>query len=117
MSNTRRTLLIILIMAVLLSLGLVMVLAMKMLMTDMEPKNVSMETGAVIVALLILLLAFVILSGAIAEFGFGGVKAKFNRAADAGMTLPEPGKMLPTADDFDQVGQEGSAVTLMGGLI
>ena len=71
---------------------------------------VSMETGTIAIAILILLLAYLLLSGAIAEFGFGGVAAKLNRAAGAAMTLSDPGKMLPSSADFDQVGEKGSTV-------
>jgi len=88
-----------LILLTLLALGIVMVLVMKMM--------VSMETGTIITALLIPLLAYLLLSGAIAEFGFGGVNAKLTHAASAEITLSELGKMIPSAHDFDQVGQEG----------
>lgn len=98
MLETRKTLLII---VLLLALGLVMVLAMNMM--------VSMETGTIAVALLVPLLAYLLLSGAIAEFGFGGVNAKFNRAASTAMTLADVGPMMPSSGDFDQVGEEGSA--------
>jgi hypothetical protein len=87
-----------LILLVLLVLGIVMVLAMKMM--------VSMETTAIIIVLLPLL-GFLFLGGAIAEFGFGGMSAKFARAANEEISLPKLGDMRPEAKDFDQVGHEG----------
>jgi len=89
-----------LILLVLLVLGVVMVLAMKMM--------VSMETTAIIIVLLPLL-GFLFLGGAIAEFGFGGMSAKFARAANEEISLPKLGEMKPNAQDFDKVGQEGGA--------
>lgn len=88
-----------LILLTLLALGIVMVLVMKMI--------VSMEAGTIAIALLVPLLAYLLLSGAVAEFGFGGVNAKLTHAAGAEITLSELGKMTPSAHDFDQVGQEG----------
>lgn len=104
MFNNKKTLSMLktpLILLTLLALGIVMVLVMKMM--------VSMEAGTIITALLVPLLAYLLLSGAITEFGFGGVKAKFNLAASAEITLPKPGEMVPDSKDFDQVGQEGGA--------
>jgi hypothetical protein len=72
MLSARRTLPVILIMAVLLLLGFGLVLGMKMMMMEMNPKLLSTETGTVVIALLALLLAYAILSGAIEELGFGG---------------------------------------------
>ncbi len=90
-----------LILLVLLVLGVVMVLAMKMM--------VSMETTAIIVVLLPLL-GFLFLGGAIAEFGFGGMSAKFARAANADIpTIPDFKDMMPDAKGFEEVGQDGSA--------
>jgi hypothetical protein len=90
-----------LIIVLLLALGLVMGLVMNMI--------VGMETGTVAVALLVPLLAYLLLSGTVAEFGFGGVNARFNRAAFAVMTLPGAGTIMPSSGDFDQVREEGSA--------
>jgi hypothetical protein len=112
MLNTRKTLLIV---VVLLLVGLVMVLMTKIMMSmeiragSMELGAGSMETGTVVVALLFPLLTYALLSGVIEEFGFGELKAKL-RAAGATIILPELGKMLPTHGDFQQVGEKGSAV-------
>jgi hypothetical protein len=89
-----------LILLVLLVFGIVLVLTMKMM--------VSMETTAIIIVLLPLL-GFLFLGGAISEFGFGGLSAKFARAANEEISLPKLGDMTPTAQDFDKVGQEGGA--------
>lgn len=98
MPNYKKTLLIL---PLLLALGIVMVLAMKMM--------VSMETGTIIVALLIPFLAYLLLSGTIEEFGFAGVKAKFALTASKGIPLSDAGNMTPTAHDFDLVGNKGAA--------
>jgi hypothetical protein len=112
MSSSKNTLLI---MVALLIGGLAMVLLMKMMMgIEMRDGRMafgtgSMDTGTIIVALLVPFLAYAVLSGAIEELGFGGVKAKFNHAANSVMNLPDPGIMLPSSEDFDQVGQAGPA--------
>src|SRR5215469_9971573 len=98
MTNYKKTLVIL---PLLLALGIVMVLAMKMM--------VSMETGTIVVALLIPLLAYLLLSGTIEEFGFAGVKAKFTLTANAGITLSDIGNMTPSAHDFDIVGDKGAS--------
>jgi hypothetical protein len=101
MKNYKKTILILLTLLLLLALGIVMVLAMKMM--------VSMETGTVIIALLIPLLAYLLLSGTVEELGFGGVKAKFTLTANTGVTLSDVGNMKPKAHDFDEVGNRGAA--------
>jgi hypothetical protein len=86
---------------VLLVLGVVLVLVMKMM--------VSMETTAIIIVLLPLL-GFLFLGGAIAEFAFGGISAKFARAANADIpTIPDFKDMMPDAKEFDEVGEKGNA--------
>lgn len=89
------------ILLVLLIVGVGMAFAMKMM--------VSMETTAIIIVLLPLL-GFLFLGGAIAEFGFGGLSAKFARAANADVpTIPDFKDMMPDAKGFEEVGQDGSA--------
>ncbi len=89
-----------LILLVLLGLGVVMVLAMNMM--------ASMETTAIIIVLLPLL-GFLFLGGAIAEFGFGGMSAKFARAANEDIpTISDFKDMMPDAKGFEEVGQDGS---------
>jgi CBS domain-containing protein len=106
LKNHIRTVLILLLLPVLLALGIVMVLFMKMM--------VSMETGTIIIALLVPWLGYLLLSGALEEIGFAGVKAKFALTASTGISSSVARDMTPKAHDFLQVGNEGpSAIEVM----
>ena len=100
MKNYRKSLLILPVLLALLAAGIVMVLAMKMM--------VSMETGTIVVALLIPLLAYLLLSGTVEELAFGGVTAKFTYTANAEITFSDFGDMTPKASDIDEVGNQGA---------
>ena len=63
------------IIVVLVALGLVIALVMNMM--------VGMATGTVAVALLVPLLAYLLLSGAVSELGYGDLNAKFHAARPA----------------------------------
>lgn len=92
---------ILLILPLLLTLGIVMVLIMKMM--------VSMETGTIIIALLVPWIGYLLLSGNLAEIGFAGANAKFALTASTGIPLSDAGNMTPTAHDFVIVGNEGAS--------
>lgn len=98
MLNTRRILLLVIILLV---LGLLVVLAINAIMD-------GMDTTALLIGLLIPLLSYALIAGVVEELGFGGVKARFYRvAAQSVRSHMVPPPMTINVNDVLKVGDKG----------